>query len=103
MTVPNLTVDTVVPYLIEQQLVSAGAIVEGDLEVIDAGRRNQNLKIVRRRGPSYLIKQPGEGERGTDATLRAEASFYSHCHSDPNAAEMRDLLPGLHSCDTVRR
>jgi len=52
----SLTVDTVIPYLIERNLVSVASIVEGDLEVIDAGRRNQNLKIVRRRGPSYLIK-----------------------------------------------
>jgi hypothetical protein len=98
----NLTVDTVVPYLIEQGLVSVDAIVEGDLEVVDAGRRNQNLKVVRRRGPSYLIKQPGEGERGTLMTLRVEAAFYRHCHLDPGVDDMRPLLPGLHKCDAER-
>jgi Ser/Thr protein kinase RdoA (MazF antagonist) len=90
------------PYLIDQQLVSLGAIVEGDLEVIDAGRRNQNLKVVRRNGPSYLIKQPGEGERATLATLRAEAAFYDHCLRAPGVAEMHDILPGLHGCDSER-
>jgi hypothetical protein len=98
----NLTVDTIVPYLIEQGLVSVDAIVEGDLEVVDAGRRNQNLKVIRRRGPSYLIKQPGEGERGTLATLRVEAAFYRHCHRDPGVDEMRGLLPRLHNCDDDR-
>ena len=98
----NLTVDTVVPYLIEQGLVSVDAIVEGDLEVVDAGRRNQNLKVIRRRGPCYLIKQPGEGERGTLATLRVEAAFYRHCHLDPGVDDMRDLLPRLHNCDDDR-
>jgi hypothetical protein len=98
--VSNLTVDTVIPYLIARRLASVEAIVQGDLEIIDAGRRNQNLKVVRRRGASYLIKQPGEGERGTDATLRTEAAFYMYCHSDPSAAEIRGILPGFHSVDT---
>ena len=79
--------------------MSLPAIVDGDLEVVDAGRRNQNLKVVRHHGPRYLIKQPGEGERGTAATLRIEAAFYAHCHSEPDCAEMRTILPGLHSFD----
>jgi hypothetical protein len=102
MTGPNLTVDTVVPFLIEQGLISVAVIVEGDLEVVDAGRRNQNLKVVRRRGRSYLIKQPGEGERGTHLTLRAEAAFYQHCHVEPGVADMRAVLPEFHGCDPDR-
>ena len=98
----NFTVDTIVPYLVDQQLVSAEAIVAGDLEVVDAGRRNQNLKVVRRGGPSYLIKQPGEGERGTLATLRAEADFYRHCCHESGLEEMRSILPGFHGCDAGR-
>lgn len=102
MTTANLTVDTVVPYLIERNLVSAAAIVAGDLEVIDAGRRNQSLKIVRRHGPGYLIKQAGEGEQTTDATLRCEAWFYRHCQSEPYAAAMQAVLPALHGWDEDR-
>jgi aminoglycoside phosphotransferase (APT) family kinase protein len=98
----SLTVDTVIPYLIERNLVSVASIVEGDLEVIDAGRRNQNLKIVRRRGPSYLIKQPGEGEGATDATIRCEASFYKYCELDPGAADIRAHLPAVHGWDENR-
>lgn len=98
----NFTVDTIVPYLVDQQLVSAEAIVAGDLEVVDAGRRNQNLKVVRRDGPSYLIKQPGEGERGTLATLRAEAAFYRHCCHESDLEEMRGILPRFHGCDAPR-
>jgi hypothetical protein len=102
MTVRNLTVDTVTPYLIEHNLVGLDAIVEGDLEIIDVGRRNQSLKIVRRRGPSYVIKQPGEGELATGTTIRCEAWFYTHCHSDPSAAALRDRLPALHGWDEDR-
>jgi aminoglycoside phosphotransferase (APT) family kinase protein len=103
MTVPNLTVDTIVPYLIEKNLVSAAAIVEGDFAAIDAGRRNQSLKIVVRRGPSYLIKQPGEGERSTDATLRCEAWFYNRCRFEPYAAALQSVLPALCGWDEDRR
>ena len=102
MTRANLTVDTAVPYLVDQGLISVAAIVDGDLEIVDAGRRNQNLKVVRRRGPSYLIKQPGEGEHGTLATLQTEAAFYRHCHVDPGVDDMRRLLPRLHACDRER-
>jgi Ser/Thr protein kinase RdoA (MazF antagonist) len=100
--IQNLTVDTVVPYLLERNLVSVAAIVEGDLEVIDAGRRNHNLKIVRRDGPSYLIKQPGEGEHSTDMTIRCEAAFYNHCKRDPIAAEVGEVLPNLYCWDEER-
>ena len=98
----NLTVDTVIPYLIARDLVSVAAIVEGDLEVVDVGRRNQNLKVGRRHGPGYVLKQPGEGEHGTDATIRREAGFYHHCELDPDAAAVRVIVPGLHSWDEDR-
>lgn len=100
---PNLTVDTVLPYLIEKNLVSAAAIVDGDFLAIDAGRRNQSLKIVVRHGPSYLIKQPGEGERSTEATLRREAWFYDRCRFEPYAAQMQNVLPALCGWDEDRR
>jgi hypothetical protein len=102
MRARNLTVDTVIPYLIERDLIRVTSIIESDLEVVDAGRRNQNLKIVRRRGSSYLIKQPGEGEGATDATIRREALFYNHCHLDPDAVDLRRILPALHGWDEER-
>jgi hypothetical protein len=103
MPPPNLTVDTVVPYLVERDLVSAAAIVEGDLKVVDVGRRNENLKIIREGGPSYLLKQPGEGEPSTDATIRYEAAFYNNCQFDSGSAELRDVIPGFQSWDESRQ
>ena len=99
MTRRNLTVDTVVPYLVARNFVTTAAIVDGDLEVVDAGRRNQNLRVVRRDGPGYLLKQPGEGEFATDATVRWEAAFYNSCQHDPGAGDVRPLLPALHGWD----
>jgi aminoglycoside phosphotransferase (APT) family kinase protein len=95
----NLTVDTAAPYLLAHDLVTVAAIVDGDLEIVDAGRRNQNLKVIRRHGPSYLVKQPGEGERGTLATLAAEVAFYEQCRG---IDAMRALLPALCASDPER-
>jgi hypothetical protein len=99
---PSLTVDTVIPYLVERNLLSPASIVEGDVEVIDVGRRNQNLKIASRRGTSYLIKQAGEGEPFTDTTVRSEAWFYDHCRHEPYAADVRGVLPELYAWDEDR-
>jgi Phosphotransferase enzyme family len=102
MTVRNLTVDTATPYLVEHNLVGVDAIVEGDLEIIDAGRRNQSLKVARKHGPGYLIKQPGAGDFATDATIRCEAGFYAHCQNDPGASDLRNYMPALHGWDEDR-
>jgi Ser/Thr protein kinase RdoA (MazF antagonist) len=100
---PNLTVDTVVPYLIEEGLLSVAAIVSSDVEVIDASRRNQNLKIVRRSGPSHLLKQAGAGEATTRMTVDSEAAFYNLCQIDPDLADARAIIPKLHHWDEDRR
>lgn len=101
-TVPNLTVDTAVPYLVARDLVSVASIVDGDLEVVDVGRRNQNLKVVCKAGPSYLVKQPGEGEHATEETVRCEATFYRHCQAEHDAADLRGIVPELRRWDEDR-
>jgi Phosphotransferase enzyme family len=102
MKLRSLTVDTIVPYLVQRQLIDVSVIVDGDLEVIDVGRRNENLKVVSRHGPSYLVKQPGEGELATDATVRCEAYFYAHCAYELETAEMREVMPTLRAWDSDR-
>jgi hypothetical protein len=76
VTARNLTVDTAARFLIRNKLIDASAIIEGDVEIVDASRRNQSLKIVRRHGPSYFLKQAGEGEPDSRATIGREAWFY---------------------------
>jgi aminoglycoside phosphotransferase (APT) family kinase protein len=102
MTSVNLTVDTATPYLLANGLVDVAAIVGGDLEIRDIGRRNQSLKVVRRGGEGYLIKQAGEGEWATRATLRREASFYSQVCGDEAAAALRAHLPAFRGWDEAR-
>lgn len=102
MTPASLTVDTATPYLLANGLVDAAAIVGGDLEIRDVGRRNQSLKVIRRKGEGYLIKQPGEGEWATRATLRQEASFYHQVWSDEAATALRVHLPAFRGWDESR-
>jgi hypothetical protein len=99
---PTLTVDTVVPYLLQRGLVTSTLIVDGDLEITDVGRRNENIKVVCRNGPSYFLKQPGEGEPSTQATMCREAAFYSLCQISPEAASLLRIIPGFHCWDEDR-
>ncbi|MEE8583250.1 MAG: phosphotransferase [Acidobacteriota bacterium] len=78
--------------LIERGLVDVAAIVEGDLKVSDAARRNRNQRLERRRGPSYLIKRPEEGK---GRMLAAEAGFYSLCRKEARAAAVARFVPRL--------
>ena len=91
-----LTPKEIAPYLIESGLVSARSIVEGDLVVLDASRRNSNFKVVSERGTSYLIKQGIDGERA--GTIANEASVCSFLQTDAAYAPLRPYLPVLHMC-----
>lgn len=71
------------------------AIVEGDLRIAVAARRNFNVRIERRRGRGWLIKQPKPGASGARGTLRKEARFYRFCSDEASAAPVRAFLPGL--------
>ena len=47
----------VVHYLLEQGLLTLDAVVDGELMVIDATRRNRNFKVMRRGQQGYFVKQ----------------------------------------------
>jgi hypothetical protein len=74
-----LTQRAVVPYLLQRKLISEQAIVEGDLVVLDASRRNLNFQVISERGPSYLLKQGVEPD-GME-TVSREATIYQRLHS----------------------
>ena len=89
-----LTPKEIAPYLIESGLASARSVVEGDLVVLDASRRNSNFKVVSERGASYLIKQGIDQERA--GTMTNEAAVCSFLQSDDAYAPLRPYLPVLH-------
>jgi aminoglycoside phosphotransferase (APT) family kinase protein len=88
----------VAAYLLQHDLVSAASIVEGDLAVADASRRNRNFKVISERGPSYLLKQ-GVGP-GSNAMVAHEAVVYEFLHSLAGNDGLDEFLPYYHGYDT---
>jgi hypothetical protein len=80
-----------VPYLLRRELISARSVVEGDLTVLDASRRNHNFGILRRRGLSYLLKQGTDPER--NASIANEAKVYQFFYSDAESDKFTRYLP----------
>jgi Ser/Thr protein kinase RdoA (MazF antagonist) len=89
-----LDVDTATSYLIDRKLIDPDAIIDGELKVVSAARRNRNLRVEARTG-GLLVKQPDDPTQGGHSTLLAEASFYAFCQNGPAAAAMADVLPRL--------
>ena len=90
----------VVPYLLRRELLHPAAVVECDVLVIDASRRNRNFRVVSERGPSYLLKQ-GVGNDGA-RTVRHEAAVYRSLREGPSREGMKRYLPACHGYDTER-
>jgi thiamine kinase-like enzyme len=90
----------VVPYLLRRKLVHPAAVVECDLLVADASRRNRNFRVVSERGPSYLLKQ-GVGDGGA-RTVGHEAAMYRSLRESPRLEGLKRYLPACHGYDSER-
>ncbi len=88
-----LTIDTATPYLLERALISPDSILDGELMITSITRRNHNLRVTRRDGPGYMIKQPDPTSRNAHASLSAEAEFCRFCHEDTVAADAAYAVP----------
>lgn len=94
-----LTLEDSVQYLLDRNLVTLQSIVEGDLTISNAARRNRNLRVARTDGPGYLVKQPDDPTLGGAYTLQQEANFYAFCQQETAVAAMQTLLPRMLYCD----
>jgi Phosphotransferase enzyme family len=84
-------------YLLKRQFITAASIVEDDLLLMDASRRNYNLKVISERGPSYFVKQ-GVGPDGI-ATIGHEAVVYELIQSLPGSPQLQCYLPHCYEYD----
>ena len=50
-----LTATNLANYLINRDIITAASVVDGDLAVVEAGRRNRNFKVIRRSNPSLFV------------------------------------------------
>jgi hypothetical protein len=96
-----LTQRAVVPYLLQHGLISEQAIVEGDLAVVDASRRNLNFQVVSEHGPCYLLKQ-GVGPDGIE-TVGHEAAVYQRLQSSAGNLGFDRYLPRFFAYDPKER
>jgi aminoglycoside phosphotransferase (APT) family kinase protein len=91
-----LSEQDVIPYLRERELLDDAAIVDGDVSVVNASRRNRNYKVACRDGPSYLVKLGVGAERR--ATVAREAAFYA----DARSGSFAQYIPRFHAYDDER-
>jgi Ser/Thr protein kinase RdoA (MazF antagonist) len=89
-------------YLLSKGLIDVGAVVEGDLAIVEAGRRNRNFKVLQRGGPGLFVKQIKTTEPQAIMTIQREAAFYRAVHADPKFAALRDLIPEFVDHDARR-
>ena len=76
----------VVPYLQARGCLTASGTEFDGITIEDASRRKRNLKVLRRRGMSYFLKQARDADGA--AQLAREASIYQFLRSNVR----RDLL-----------
>lgn len=84
-------------HLLDRGLVEPRSVVDGDLVLRAAASRNNNVRVERRRAPSYLVKQ-GMGPRGA-ASLVHEADVYRTLAALP---EVSSFLPRVYDYEAER-
>ena len=97
-----LNSDSVVHYLLQRGLLSFDSVVDGDLMVVEAPRRNRNFKLYRQRGTGVFVKQVQQWDGQAIATVQREAACYSLAQSLPELSALSPLLPKFKSYDPVR-
>jgi hypothetical protein len=90
-----LTASNLVYYLISRGVVTADSVVDGDLTIVEAGRRNRNFKVLRDKSPGLFVKQIKNAAPESIATHRREAAFYEMVCSRPCFAVFAQSIPTL--------
>jgi len=98
----DLTVDTALPYLLKRGLIDPDWIIDGDLTIRCAARRNRNLRVEGPSGAGFLIKQADELAHLGHLTLNNEAAFHEFCRHEAAAGEIEALLPRIAFRDRER-
>ena len=98
-----LTAENVVHYLIGRGLLSASAVMDGDVLVVPSQRRNRNFR-VQRRSPelSLFVKQVATLIPETATGMRREHEVYSLAKSGELAPDVAKLMLDLLDYDPRR-
>jgi hypothetical protein len=82
----------IVRYLSDRGLLQLAEVIDGEVQLVDASRRNRSTHVLRTRGPSYVVKQGIGHERIT--TIAHEADAYAYLAS-MNDRELAAVVPAL--------
>jgi hypothetical protein len=91
-------------HLMVRGLLSAEAIVDGRVRVVDASRRNYNCQVISDGGPSYFVKQQGSHSTlvsGMAGTVAYEAAVLSLLHTSAHDRKLNQYLPRLIDYDAI--
>jgi aminoglycoside phosphotransferase (APT) family kinase protein len=95
-----LTEGGIIQELRARELIGTAALVDGDIRVTNASRRNHNFCATTARGPSYFLKQGVDEERA--ATLAREAALYRAIHAQDEARPVSVYLPAFYDFDSEK-
>jgi thiamine kinase-like enzyme len=88
--------------VLQKGFLDFGAVVDGDLTVVEAHRRNRNFKLMRKRGPGLFVKQVQQWEAQAMATIQREGTCYAMARRVPELASLAGLLPQFLAFDPIR-
>jgi len=97
-----LNSNTVVHYAVQKGFLGVDSVVDGDLTVVEAPRRNRNFKLKQQHHSGVFVKQVQQLEPQAMATLKRESACYSMARETPELAALTDLLPKFRGYDPVR-
>lgn len=94
------TADTLIYYLMEQQLLPVDDVVNGEVSIIPIQSRNQSFKVVDRNPYGYFVKQASLATKHT-MTLQREAAWYRVCAvaTEPPFTHLHPYLPDYFGYD----
>lgn len=97
LTAANLT-----HYLIGRGLMPASLVVDGNVTIAEAGRRNRNYKAFAKNGRGLFIKQIKNPDAAAISTLTREASCYRIVRDNPAYGALSKVMTGFVDHDANR-
>lgn len=94
-----ITSTNAVYYLIERGFLTYESAVDGDLMIVNGSSNHRNIKVIRKKNPSYFIKQVKKWELPTIGSIQREATCYWLGHNDADFASITSLLPKYYDYD----
>jgi tRNA A-37 threonylcarbamoyl transferase component Bud32 len=88
-----LTAYNLAHYLTGKGLITMKSVVDGDFILAEAGRRNRNFKVNRRKHPGIFVKQVKSTEQQAILTIQREAGFYRSIHTGRQYSGITGMIP----------